>query len=157
MTERYIFHLAFPVSDLNACKEFYVQILRASIGRENAEWLDILLWGHQITLHLRPDEVLFREHQGKRHFGIVLPWSEWQSLAERIRTEGIAFYKEPEVLLEGTPEEQAKFYLKDPSNNIIEIKAYRNFSATLKQKGGGYDYSHNKALTGTRKPRAPVR
>jgi uncharacterized protein len=99
--------------------------------------------GHQITLHLRPDQVLSRERQGKRHFGIVLPWSEWQSLAERIRTEGIAFYKEPEVLLEGTLEEQAKFYLEDPSNNIIEIKAYRNLSATLKQKGGGYDYGQS--------------
>jgi extradiol dioxygenase family protein len=140
MTERYIFHLAFPVADLNASKEFYVHILGASIGRENAEWLDILLWGHQITLHLRPDEVLSRERQGKRHFGIVLPWSEWQSLAERIRTEGVAFYRQPEVLLEGTPEEQAKFYLEDPSNNVIEIKAYRNFSATLKQKGAAYKY-----------------
>jgi extradiol dioxygenase family protein len=140
MTERYIFHLALPVADLNASKRFYVRILGASIGRENAEWLDILLWGHQITLHLRPDEVLSRERQGKRHFGIVLPWSEWQSLAERIRTEGIAFYREPEILLEGTPEEQAKFYLEDPSNNVIEIKAYRNLSATLKQKGGAYNY-----------------
>jgi extradiol dioxygenase family protein len=140
MTERYIFHLAFPVSDLNTSKQFYVRILGASVGRENAEWLDILLWGHQITLHLRPDEVLSRERQGKRHFGIVLPWSEWQSLAERIRTEGIAFYRAPEVLLEGTPQEQAKFYLEDPSNNVIEIKAYRNFTATLEQKGGAYNY-----------------
>jgi extradiol dioxygenase family protein len=143
MTERYIFHLALPVGDLSASKQFYVRTLGASIGRENAEWLDILLWGHQITLHLRPDEVLSREHQGKRHFGIVLPWSEWQSLAERIRKLGIAFYKEPEVLLEGTPEEQAKFYLEDPSNNVIEIKAYRNFSGTLKQKGEGYDYGQS--------------
>ena len=140
MTERYIFHLAFPVADLNTSKQFYVRILGASIGRENTEWLDILLWGHQITLHLRPDEVLSRERQGKRHFGVVLPWSEWQRLAERIRTEGIAFYSEPEVLLEGTPEEQAKFYLEDPSYNIIEIKAYRNFGATLKQKSGAYNY-----------------
>jgi extradiol dioxygenase family protein len=140
MTERYIFHLSFPVADLNTSKQFYVRILGASIGRENAEWLDILLWGHQITLHLRPDEVLSRERQGKRHFGIVLPWSEWQSLAKRIRTDGIAFYREPEVLPEGTPQEQAKFYLEDPSNNVIELKAYRNFSATLKQKGGAYNY-----------------
>jgi extradiol dioxygenase family protein len=140
MTERYIFHLAFPVGDLSASKQFYVDILGASIGRENAEWLDILLWGHQITLHLRPDEVLSRERQGKRHFGIVLPWPEWERLAERIRTQSIAFYREPEVLLEGTPEEQAKFYLEDPSNNVIEIKAYRNFSTTLNQKGGAYNY-----------------
>jgi extradiol dioxygenase family protein len=32
MTERYIFHLAFPVSDLNTSKHFYVRILGANIG-----------------------------------------------------------------------------------------------------------------------------
>ena len=140
MTERYIFHLAFPVDNLDAAKQFYVGVLGANIGRENAEWLDILLWGHQITLHLRPDEVLSKERQGKRHFGVVLPWSRWQHLAERIRNKKFTFLGEPEVLLAGTPEEQGKFYLEDPSNNVIEIKAYRNLSLTLRQEGSDYDY-----------------
>lgn len=140
MAERYIFHLAFPVNNLDASKQFYVGVLGADIGRENAEWLDILLWGHQITLHLRPSEVLSRERQGKRHFGVVLPWFEWQRLAERVRDEGGAFLRDPEVLLADTSQEQAKFYLEDPSNNVIEIKAYRNFSTTLKQQGTVYNY-----------------
>jgi extradiol dioxygenase family protein len=29
------------------------------------------------------------------------------------------------VLHPGTPEEQGKFYLTDPSHNVIEVKAYR--------------------------------
>jgi extradiol dioxygenase family protein len=140
MAERYIFHLAFPVDNLDASKQFYVGVLGADVGRENAEWLDILLWGHQITLHLRPDEVLSRERQGKRHFGVVLPWCEWQRLAERVLAQGGAFLREPEVLLADTSQEQAKFYLEDPSNNVIEIKAYRNFSTTLKQQGSAYNY-----------------
>jgi len=135
MTERHIFHLALPVDNLDASKRFYIDVLGAKIGRENSEWLDILLWGHQITLHLRPDEVLSKERQGKRHFGAVLPWSDWQHLAENIRNKSIDFLKRPEILLAGTPEEQAKFYLQDPSNNIIEIKAYRNFGVTLRQEG----------------------
>lgn len=134
MSERHIFHLALPVDNLEISKQFYIGVLGAHIGRENSEWLDILLWGHQITLHLRPDEVLSKEHQGKRHFGVVLPWSDWQHLAEQIRGENVAFLKEPEILLAGTPEEQAKFYLEDPSNNIIEIKAYRDFNFTLRQE-----------------------
>jgi uncharacterized protein len=140
MPERYIFHLAFPVGNLDASKQFYVRVLGADVGRENAEWLDILLWGHQITLHLRPDEVLSRERQGKRHFGVVLPWSKWQRLAEQIRAKGIAFLREPEILLADTPQEQAKFYLEDPSNNVIEIKAYRNLSTTLRQESTAYNY-----------------
>lgn len=135
MSERHIFHLALPVDNLETSKQFYIDVLGAKIGRENSEWLDILLWGHQITLHLRPDEVLSKERQGKRHFGVVLPWSDWQNLAEQISGKKIGFLKEPEVLLSGTPEEQAKFYLQDPSNNVIEIKVYRNFSLTLRQEG----------------------
>ena len=141
--ERYIFHLAFPVADLAASKDFYRRVLGAGIGRENAEWLDVLLWGHQITLHRRPDEVLSKERRGKRHFGVVLPWSEWQALAERLRREGVAFLEAPAVLLAGTPEEQAKLYLEDPSHNVIEIKAYRDLDATLRQQGTAYRYDRS--------------
>jgi extradiol dioxygenase family protein len=138
--ERYIFHLAFPVTDLAAARHFYCGVLGAEVGRENSEWLDILLWGHQITLHRRPDEVLSKERRGKRHFGVVLPWSEWQALADRLQRDGVSFLEAPAVLLAGTPEEQAKLYLEDPSHNVIEIKAYRDLDATLRQERGAYRY-----------------
>ena len=51
--ERHIFHLSIPVSELAVAKKFYVEALGATVGRENADWLDILLWGHQITLQHR--------------------------------------------------------------------------------------------------------
>jgi hypothetical protein len=140
MNNRYIFHLSIPVSDLDTAKRFYVDVLGATIGRESDEWLDVLLWGHQITLQRRPSEVLPLEQQGKRHFGVVLPWSEWERLADRVRTLSSSFLSEPEILLKGTPEEQAKFYLTDPSHNIIEIKTYRDMSNTLGQQDGSYSY-----------------
>jgi uncharacterized protein len=141
MKERYIFHLAFAVADLEAAKHFYVDLLGAQIGRENNEWLDILLWGHQITLHCRPLDVVSLDEQGKRHFGVVLPWAEWQNMAESLQSQGYEFLSKPTVLLAGTHEEQAKFYLKDPSNNIIEIKSYRNFAQTLRQGTMAYSYA----------------
>ena len=140
MNNRYIFHLSIPVSDLDTAKRFYVDVLGATIGRESDEWLDVLLWGHQITLQRRPSEVLSFEQQGKRHFGVVLPWSEWERLADRVRNLSTSFLSEPAVLLKGTPQEQAKFYLTDPSHNIIEIKAYRDMSTTLGQQDGSYSY-----------------
>ena len=140
MNNRYIFHLSIPVSDLDAAKHFYVEVLGAALGRESNEWLDVLLWGHQITLQRRPSEVLPLEQQGKRHFGVVLPWSEWEHLADHLKNLRISFLSEPEVLLKGTPEEQAKFYLTDPSHNIIEIKTYRDMSTTLGQQDGSYSY-----------------
>lgn len=70
---RYIFHLSIPVLDLDIAREFYEDVLYAEIGRQEQDWLDILLWGHQITLQHRPAEVLPKSGQGKRHFGVVLP------------------------------------------------------------------------------------
>ena len=134
MANRRIFHLSIPVADLLAAKRFYVETLGATIGRENAEWLDILLWGHQITLQNRPSEVLSPTAQGKRHFGVVLPWREWEDLGDRLRTESAVFLQPPSVTLIGTPLEQGKMYLADPSHNVIEIKAYRNPEVVL-----GYD------------------
>ena len=131
MKPRYIFHLSIPVADLVAAKHFYVEILEARIGRENEDWLDILLWGHQITLQRRPNEVLPLSEQGKRHFGVTLPWDEWEKNVQRIRSLSVDFLVEPAVLLAGSPQEQAKFYLADPSNNVIEVKAYRDVDNTL--------------------------
>ena len=131
MSNRYIFHLSIPVADLQPAKDFYVGVLGATVGRENPDWLDILVWGHQITLQLRPTEVLPADQQGKRHFGVVLPWDVWESEAVRIRSIGGAFLADPTILHGGTTEEQAKFYLADPSHNIIEVKAYRSVCDTL--------------------------
>ena len=136
---RYIFHLSIPVRDLDEALGFYVDALAAKPGRRHDDWLDVLVWGHQVTLQLRPEEVLPRAAQGKRHYGVVLPWDEWKSEVERIRASGIRFAAEPQVLMPGTAEEQAKFYLRDPSDNVIEVKAYRNVAETLGLDGSGYD------------------
>jgi len=129
--KRHIFHISIPVSDLSAAKRFYVDVLDASVGRESEEWLDVLLWGHQVTLQRRPNEVASLAEQGKRHFGVTLPWDEWERQVQRVRALGTRFLVEPAVLLQGTPDEQAKFYLADPSNNVIEIKSYRDIATTL--------------------------
>ena len=98
---------------------------------ENEEWLDILLWGHQITLQHRPEEVLPASKQGTRHFGVVLPWAEWERHAERVERRPEGVLEGPAIKLAGTVDEHAKIYLRDPSGNVIELKAYRNAQRTL--------------------------
>lgn len=131
MSERHCFHLALPVTDLAASERFYVDVLGARIGRRTDAWIDVLVWGHQLTLHERPDEVLPREAQGKRHFGVTLPWELWESEGRRVAEAGSSFLSEPAVLKAGTPDEHAKFYLEDPDHHVIEVKAYRDAAATL--------------------------
>ncbi len=138
---RYIFHLAIPVSDLAAARQFYLNVLGAKVGRENSRWLDVLLWGHQITLHLAPEEVRAPSEQGHRHFGVVLPWAEWETLAAWLGSSGVEFMKPPEVLYAGQYNEQAKLYLRDPGNNVIEIKAYRSFADTFGKAAENWGHS----------------
>ena len=131
MAERHIFHLSIPVSELQSAKRFYVDVLGAKAGREQPDWLDVLLWGHQITLQHRPAEVLPRDRQGKRHFGVVLPWAEWQSEVARLEQRGEGLLGASSVEQAGTADEHGKLYLSDPSGNVIEMKAYRDVERTL--------------------------
>jgi uncharacterized protein len=69
--------------------------------------------------------------QGKRHFGVVLPWVEWERQAERIEKMGVGILERAAVKMAGTNDEHAKLYLHDPSGNVIELKAYRDPQRTL--------------------------
>jgi len=130
VSKRYIFHLSIPVADLAASKRFYVDVLGARIGRETEAWVDVLVWGHQITLQRAPDEAA-SNGRGKRHFGVVLPWTMWQSEAKRLEAIGKVLLETPKLLQKDSEDEHAKLYLSDPSGNVIEIKAYRNVGRTL--------------------------
>ncbi len=46
------FHLAFPVHDLAAAREFYGQVMGCREGRSSDEWIDFDFYGHQIVAHL---------------------------------------------------------------------------------------------------------
>ena len=126
-----MFHLAFPIADLAAARAFYVDVLGGRVGRTTPHWIDVLLWGAQITLHERPEQVLDRAARGVRHFGAVLSWLEWELLAERLTPAGVAFASPPRQQHIGTPREEAKLLLEDPSGNLIEVKAYRDPAAVF--------------------------
>ena len=126
MSSHAIFHLSLPVDSLDAARVFYCGLLGAAPGRETPEWIDVLLFGHQLTLHARPDEVLPPGEQGVRHFGAILPWAQWQALAAQLDAAGVDFVMPPTTAHAGSPQEQAKLLLRDPSGNLVEIKAYRD-------------------------------
>jgi len=46
------FHLAFPVTDLDAARDFYCGLLGCAVGRESERWIDFDFHGHQISAHL---------------------------------------------------------------------------------------------------------
>jgi extradiol dioxygenase family protein len=132
MSGRPPFHLAFPVTDLSSARKFYGTLLGCAEGRSSDKWTDFDLYGHQIVAHLAPPEDVAATStvDGKavpvRHFGIVLPWSEWQTLAERLREAKTTFIIEPRLRFAGEIGEQATMFFLDPSGNALEFKAFRD-------------------------------
>jgi extradiol dioxygenase family protein len=42
------FHIAFPVDDLAAARNFYGEILGCPEGRSSEQWIDFDLFGHRV-------------------------------------------------------------------------------------------------------------
>lgn len=134
------FHLAFPVHDLDAAHDFYVNILGCGVGRRDTTWTDFNLYGHQIVAHHAKDaEAVAATNPVDGHdvpvphFGVVLSMEQWQDAADRLKARDdshndIHWVIEPTVRFRGQVGEQATFFLLDPSGNALEFKAFADDS-----------------------------
>lgn len=125
------FHLAFPVVDLEKARDFYLNTLGCSMGRESDQWIDFNLYGHQIVAHLSPNEIqdvsrsqVDGDAVPVPHFGVILEKNEWQKLVDRLKTKGEGFLIEPRVRFEGKSGEQRTLFILDPSGNALEFKSF---------------------------------
>ena len=123
------FHLAFPVRDINEARNWYVNILGCSVGRESEEWIDFNMFGHQIVAHLSTNctSDSTNEVDGKqvpvRHFGVILSPSDWDILKDKL-SDKITFLIAPNIRFEGTSGEQKTMFITDPSGNCLEFKSF---------------------------------
>ncbi|MEM8878700.1 MAG: VOC family protein [Pseudomonadota bacterium] len=130
---RALFHLAYHVSNLDAAREFYRNVLGCAEGRSTDTWIDFDFFGHQISLHLgepfaTTDTGKVGEHMVPMpHLGAVLPLDDWRRLADRLQQAGTDFVIPPSARFEGEPGEQWTMFFRDPAGNPIEIKGFRDF------------------------------
>lgn len=129
------FHLAIPVHNLADCRIFYRDVLGCEEGRSSEHWVDFNFFGHQLVIHYKPksDDVLHTNPvDGKDvpvpHFGVVLPWNDFQTFAEHLKSKNIQFVIEPYIRFEGQVGEQATMFFYDPAGNALEFKAFKDIS-----------------------------
>ncbi|HKT31173.1 MAG TPA: VOC family protein [Gammaproteobacteria bacterium] len=129
-----LFHLAFPVRDLEEARRFYAGLLGCPTGRESERWIDFNFFGHQIVAHLAPPESgaatnpVDGEDVPVRHFGVILEWDQWQQLADKLKAAKVKFVIEPGIRFKGKVSEQATMFFMDPSGNALEFKSFRDIS-----------------------------
>ncbi|MCP2671691.1 VOC family protein [Maricaulaceae bacterium EIL42A08] len=131
MSDRPRFHLAFPVHDLEAARSFYAGTLGCAQGRESDHWIDFDFHGHQIVAHLSPElcetgpsNAVDGKQVPVRHFGLLLDYDGFDALAERLKKAGADFVIEPYLRFAGEPGEQKTMFVRDPSGNALEFKAF---------------------------------
>lgn len=132
-----LFHLAFPMTDLDATKKFYVEGLGCTLGRKSDSAMILGLAGHQIVAHLVKESVA-QKGVYPRHFGLVFTdEQDWQALVDRAKAKGLKFYQKPRHRYPGQTIEHKTFFLEDPAKNVLEFKHYMNESAIFGEQDHG--------------------
>ncbi len=128
------FHLAIPVSNLEASRKFYGEILNLEEGRSSEHWTDYNFFGHQLVIHQTESsakKVAARSKVDDKevpipHFGVVLNWEDFFNFYEEIKNKKITFEITPYIRFKGLAGEQVTMFFYDPSQNALEFKAFKN-------------------------------
>ena len=123
------FHLAIPAGNISKALGFYRDILGCKTGnQEKGRWIDINFWGNELTLHASDHKLDSERHDvdmgnvSVPHFGVHLSRKDFDTLKQRLKDNGTKYYDEPYLRFKGTKYEQETFFVKDPNENILEIK-----------------------------------
>lgn len=133
-----LFHVAFPMKDIEATKRFYVEGLGCALGRESKNALTLNLSGHQIVAQMTTGPLEKPQSIYPRHFGLVFTSNdEWQAMVDRAQDKKLSFFQEPRTRFLGSPLEHHTFFLEDPAHNLLEFKHYTHESAIFGEREFG--------------------
>ncbi|MDX1470787.1 MAG: bleomycin resistance protein [Flavobacteriaceae bacterium] len=132
------FHLSLPCKSISKTREFYVSKLGASTGRSAQNWIDINLYGHQITFTRvgvfkldSPTYSLSGIVLPSFHFGIVLTRDEWNKKLEILKKDKTMIQSEVDFLSDKVGEHRS-FFVKDPNDYMVEFKSFKDSEEIFK-------------------------
>lgn len=124
------FHLSLPCISIKATREFYVNLLGASMGRHAQNWVDINLYDNQITFTKAgkfdfsyPSYSFEGSILPAFHFGVILNKETWQALFERLKAKKAPLQAES-MFLKDKAGEHHSFFIKDPNGYTVEFKCF---------------------------------
>ncbi len=133
-----LFHLSLPCINLVETKMFYVDTVGATLGRYSNNWVDINLFGHQITFTQAgkfsfncPNYVFEEKTLPSFHFGIILNVEEWGAMYSKLNGLNLDLVTQA-MFLKNKPGEHLSFFVKDPNAYMLEFKSFKIIDAVFK-------------------------
>ena len=128
------FHISLPCLGIKRTYNFYMNILGVNIGRQTNQWIDVDLFGNQLTF-VKSGDYNFSTKNYKFenkilpsfHFGIILDENNWNFMYEKSIKSKI-IHLDKTIFLEGKAGEHFSFFVKDPNGYIIEFKHFKDES-----------------------------
>src|SRR5690606_38088125 len=124
------FHLALPCVNIQKTRAFYTEIMGAQIGRSSPKWIDVNLFGHQITFtECGPFKFDCNSYSFNGdilpsfHFGIILQTTEWEALLSSLKSKNANIISEVKFLENKTSQHQSSF-AKDTLDLTVDIEYF---------------------------------
>lgn len=124
-------HLAISSHDLDQTIKFY-ELWDFEVTERYEGYVILEKPGFQLVAHFIKEKLPFPKSQYPNHLGVVIiDKLEFDWLCDYFITLGNGDkYTDLITRYEGTSREQKAFYLLDPSNNVFEVKWYKEPKAT---------------------------
>ena len=121
------FHLAVPCKDLQETLDFYENKLGCESRRKYEDRVTFNFFGDQLVCHLSPEKIDLEANPYPRHFGVTFSEKDdFESFVTHLKQNDVDLLHPKNTRLDGLPEVHSTFFLKDPSNNVLEFKFYPN-------------------------------
>ncbi len=128
--QEFKFHISLPANSITATKKFYHEQLKCPIGRNSVNWIDINLFGNQLTF-IESGDFSFKVKKYKFddtvipifHFGVLLDNKTWSILFDELKNHEF-FWLKPTTFLADKSGAHTSFFIQDPNGYVIEFKAF---------------------------------
>ena len=125
-----LLHTMLRVGDLERSIDFYTQVLGATQGRSATTWVDIDLFGNQITfINSGAFEFHYRSYKFEDailpafHFGVLVSEAQWNALRERLQGHKVHFSVDSQFLSQKAGSHKS-FFVEDPNGYFVEFKQF---------------------------------
>jgi len=131
--------MSLPCLSVKGTKNFYVDCIGATYGRNTQNWVDINLFGHQITFikavkfnFNNPNYIFEGKILPSFHFGVIVDLNSWKEVYDKLQTMELDLVTESVYLKDKLGEHQS-FFVKDPNGYMLEFKSFKKPEAIFEK------------------------